>query len=74
VTNRNYGGALPNHLYHDENRLKNRRTGQVHLLFEERDFFEMCEIPYIMPELRDDEAWIAFVEDFGKKARSTLMS
>jgi DNA polymerase/3'-5' exonuclease PolX len=66
VTNRNHCGALPNHLYHDENRLKNRRTGQVHLLFEERDFFDVCEIPFIMPEMRDDSAWIAFLEEHKK--------
>lgn len=66
VTNRNHCGALPDHLCHDDNRIKDRRTGQEILLFEEQDFFDVCEIPFIVPEMRDDSAWIAFLEGHEK--------
>lgn len=60
VTQRASGGAMPPNMHHAENRLW--RDGQAIVCFEEVDFFAALGLPYIPPQFRDDDAWVAYLK------------
>jgi DNA polymerase/3'-5' exonuclease PolX len=66
VTKKQYGGALPDELYHQNNRLGRLSDGETIPIPEEQTWFDLCGLPYIEPEYRQDMKWFQFITQENK--------
>ncbi len=63
VSQKKLGGALPDDVFHRDNRLfKIGDTESEPLpMFTEQDWFDLCNLPFIPPEDREDEKWLKVI-------------
>lgn len=63
VSQKKLGGALPDDVFHRDNRLF--RIGDTENeplpMFTEKDWFDLCNLPFIPPEYREDEKWLKVI-------------
>lgn len=66
VTPQKHGGALPDDMKHHQNMLwllgSSGEMLEVHQLYEEQDWFDLCGLPFIPPEYRDEDRWLSYLK------------